>query len=250
LAAGQNELFDTALSNDNLITEGKHEAARIIPSNIELIKERKVLGYYLSSHPLKTYEKEISDMNLKNISNINSLIISSSNSKFNSIIAGIIIDARSQKISKNKFITIYKVDDSTHQINVSFFEEKYLQYKNILKEDELLFFSGEVFIDDYDSQLSMRAERVYTLSDARDKYSKYLSIVLPSELLSKEKVAQIKNIFQKYESGKTQIKLFYKTRDFIAPVNLSKDIYVLITDKLLSDIKSLTGNDSVTIKYH
>jgi len=93
-------------------------------------------------------------------------------------------------------------------------------------------------------------QRVYTLSEARNKYSKYLSIVLPSELLSKEKVAQIKYIFQKYKSGKTQIKLFYKTRDFIAPVNLSKDIYVLITDKLLSDIKSLTGNDSVTIKYH
>ena len=250
LAAGQNELFDTALSNDNVITESKQEATRIIPSNIELIKERKVLGYYLSSHPIKVYEKEISDMNLKNISNINSLIINSSNSKFNSTIAGIIIDARSQKVSKNKFITIYKVDDSTHQINISFFEEKYLQYKNILKEDELLFFSGEVFIDDYDSQLSMRADRVYTLSDARDKYSKYLSIVLPSDLLSKEKIVQIKNIFQKYESGKTQIKLFYKTRDFIAPVNLSKDIYVSITDKLLSDIKSLTGNDSVTIKYH
>ena len=96
----------------------------------------------------------------------------------------------------------------------------------------------------------MRVERVYTLSEARDKYSKYLSIVLPSELLSKEKVTQIKNIFQKYESGKTQIKLFYKTRDFIAPINLSKDIYVLITDNLLSDIKSLTGDDSVSIKYH
>ena len=108
----------------------------------------------------------------------------------------------------------------------------------------------EVFIDDYDSQLSMRAERVYTLVEAREKYSKFLSIVFPSEFLSKEKLKQIKSIFEKHNSGKTQIKLSYKTRDFIAPVNLSKDIYVSITDKLLSDIKLLTGNDSVTIKYH
>jgi DNA polymerase-3 subunit alpha len=250
LAAGQNELFDTIISNDNLNNETKQDSVRTIPSNTELIKERKVLGYYLTSHPIKIYEKEISDMNLQNISDINSLIINSSNSKFNSIIAGIIIDSRSQKISKNKFITIYKVDDGTHQINVSFFEEKYLQYKSLLREDELLFFSGEIFIDDYDSQLSMRAERVCTLTDAREKYSKYLSIVFPSELLSKEKITQIKNIFKKYDSGKTQIKLFYKTRDIIAPISLSKDINVLITDKLLSDIKSLTGNDSVTIKYH
>jgi DNA polymerase-3 subunit alpha len=250
LAAGQNELFDSASSNNNLQTKSKEQFVRLLPSNLELIKERKVLGYYLSSHPIKIYEKEILDMNLKNISNIHSLIINSSSSKFTSIIAGIIIDSRSQKISKNKFITIYKVDDSTHQINISFFEEKYLQYKNLLKEDELLFFSGEIFIDDYDSQLSMRAERVYTLTEAREKYSKYLSIVFPSELLSKEKVIQIKSIFEKYNSGKTQIKLFYKTRDIIAPISLSKDIRVLITDKLLSDIKLLTGNDSVTIKYH
>jgi DNA polymerase-3 subunit alpha len=249
LAAGQNELFDSVLSTDIPHNESTQEFIRLVPSNTELTRERKVLGYYLSSHPIKIYEKEISDMNLKNISNINTLLINSSASKFNSTISGIIIDSRSQKISKNKFITIYKVDDGTHQINISFYEEKYLEYKNLLKEDELLFFSGEIYIDDYDSQLSMRAERVYSLTDAREKYSKYLSVVFPSELLSKEKLAQIKNIFEKYNSGKTQIKLSYKTRDFIAPISLSKDIYVQVTDRLLSDIKSLTGNDSVTIKY-
>jgi DNA polymerase-3 subunit alpha len=249
LAAGQSELFDTVSSVEIPHSECTQEIVKLAPSNLELTKERKVLGYYLSGHPIKAYEKEISDMNLKNISNINALIINSSTSKFNSTIAGVIIDSRSQKISKNKFITIYKVDDGTHQINISFFEEKYLQYKNLLKEDELLFFNGEIFIDDYDSQLSMRAERVYTLTDAREKYSKYLSVVFPSELLSKEKLEQIKSIFEKYNSGKTKIKLSYKTRDFIAPISLSKDIYVQITDKLLSDIKLLTGNDSVTIKY-
>ena len=249
LAAGQNELFDIDTPNNNSISNTNQKNI-IHPTNTELIKERKVLGYYLSSHPIKIYEKEIDDMNLKNIHDINSLIINSSNTKFNSIIAGIIIDSRSQKISKNKFITIFKVDDSTHQINISFFEEKYLQFKNLLKEDELLFFSGEIFVDDYDSQLSMRADKVYTLTDAREKYSKYLNIVLPSELLSKEKITQIKNIFERYDSGKTQIKLSYKTRDFIAPISLNKDIYVKITDKLVSDIKLLTGDDSVSIKYH
>jgi len=249
LAAGQNELFDSVLSNDTHHNNSTQEFVRLVPSNLELTKERKVLGYYLSSHPIKIYEKEISEMNLKNISNINALLINSSSLKFNSTISGIIIDSRSQKISKNKFITIYKVDDGTHQINISFYEEKYLQYKSLLKEDELLFFSGEIYIDDYDSQLSMRAERVYTLTDAREKYSKYLSVVFPSELLSKEKLAQIKSIFEKYDSGKTRIKLSYKTRDFIVPISLSKDIYVQVTDRLISDIKSLTGNDSVTIKY-
>ena len=59
----------------------------------------------------------------------------------------------------------------------------------------------------------------------------------------------IKNIIDKHDSGNTRVVLSYKTRDFIAPINADKEIYVKITDNLLSDIKSITGDDSVSIKY-
>jgi DNA polymerase-3 subunit alpha len=247
-AAGQSELFS---ENPDTINEAQSFSTERLykPTNDELIKERKVLGCYLSNHPLNVYKNELSEMKLKSLMEINNQILNSSISKFNSIISGVIIDSRSQKISKNKFITIYKVDDGSQQINVSFYEDKYLKYKDSLREDCILFFSGEIYIDDYDSQLSMRAEKLYTLIEAREKYSKHLSIVLSSELISKEKIHDIKNIFDKYDSGKTKVMLSYKTRDFIAPINSDKEIYVKITDNLLSDIKSITGDDSVSIKY-
>ena len=247
-AAGQNELFSEPLktmpNKEPFYTNSPYK-----PSNNELVKERKVLGCYLSSHPMNIYKKEISEMKLKSLIDINNSIAISPNSKFNSIISGVIIDTRSQKISKNKFITIYKVDDGTQQINVSFFEDKYIKYKDALKEDQILFFSGEVYIDEYDSQLTMRAEKLYTLTEAREKYSKHLSIVLSSEMISKDKIHDIKNIIDKYDSGKTKVVLSYKTRDFIAPINSDKEIYVKITDNLLSDIKLIAGDDSVSIKY-
>ena len=176
-AAGQNELFSEPLKiiskDEPIFTNNVYE-----PTNNELVRERKVLGCYLSSHPMNIYKKEISEMKLKSLNEINNSIVNTPKLKFNSIISGVIIDTRSQKISKNKFITIYKVDDSSQQINVSFFEDKYIKYKDTLKEDRILFFSGEVYIDEYDSQLTMRAEKLYTLTEAREKYSKHLSIVL------------------------------------------------------------------------
>jgi DNA polymerase-3 subunit alpha len=248
IASGQSELFsenpDTIAEVESFSTETQYK-----PTNDELIKERKVLGCYLSNHPINVYKNELSEMKLKSLMEINNTILNSANSKFNSIISGVIIDSRSQKISKNKFITIYKVDDGSQQINVSFYEDKYLKYKGSLQEDHILFFSGEVYIDDYDSQLSMRAEKLYTLTEAREKYSKHLSIVLSSEIISKEKIHNIKNIIDKHDSGKTRVVLSYKTRDFIAPINADKEIYVKITDNLISDIKSITGDDSVSIKY-
>jgi DNA polymerase-3 subunit alpha len=247
-ASGQSELF-----SENPVTIAKSEPftnERLYkPTNDELIKERKVLGCYLSNHPMNVYKKEVSEMKLKSLLEINNAILNAPNSKFKSVISGVIIDSRSQKISKNKFITIYKVDDGSQQINISFYEDKYIKYKDSLQEDRILFFYGEVFIDDYDSQLSMKAEKLYTLTEAREKYSKHLSIILSSELISKEKIHDIKRIIDKYDSGNTKVILSYKTRDFIAPINISKEIYVKITDNLISDIKSITGDDSVSIKY-
>tara|TARA_B100001109_G_scaffold111132_1_gene90718 strand:+ start:11163 stop:14594 length:3432 start_codon:yes stop_codon:yes gene_type:complete len=246
--SGQNELFSSTSSTSTKVQPNKIEST-LIPSLHELTKERKVLGYYLSSHPMLNYKNELADMNLKTLSQINNLILSNSNNKFNSTISGVIIDSRSQKIGKNKFITIYKVDDGTQQINISFFEDKYITYKNILKEDIILFFYGEIFIDDYDSQLSMKADKIYSLDDAREKFSKYLKITLSSDIISKDKVYDIKNIIDKHDTGKTKVMLSYKTRDIIAPINSGKDIYVKITDNLISDIKSIAGDDSVAIKY-
>jgi DNA polymerase-3 subunit alpha len=248
MASGQSELFS---ENTDTVAEVESFSIETLykPTNDELIKERKVLGCYLSNHPINVYKNELSEMKLKSLMEINNSILNSANSKFNSIVSGVIIDSRSQKISKNKFITIYKVDDGSQQINISFYEDKYLKYKGSLQEDHILFFSGEVYIDDYDSQLSMRAEKLYTLTEAREKYSKHLSIILSSELISKEKIHDIKNIIDRHDSGKTRVVLSYKTRDFIAPINADKEIYVKITDNLISDIKSITGDDSVSIKY-
>ena len=116
LASGQSELF---LSEQNSILETNiNTNPKYNPSNMELIRKR--LGHYLSSHPINKYKKELTDMNLKNISEISKIITTNSQEKVNTTISGVIIDSRSQKIGKNKFINIFKVDDGNGHINISF----------------------------------------------------------------------------------------------------------------------------------
>ena len=247
IASGQNQLFmnDKKTSNHG----NMEDISKNVTSNNELIRERKVLGYYLSSHPMNKHYDELCAMKLKNILDINNLILQDKTTKINTTIAGVIVDSRTQKINKNKYINIFKVDDGNQYMNISFFEEKYLKYKNIIKEDIILFFTGETFIDDYDSQLSMRADDVYTLDTARDKYSKYIQIVLSSDLISRQKILDIKKIISRNNSGKTKVMLTYKTRDVIAPINSKQDLYVKINDEFLSEIRSIAGTNNVQIKY-
>ena len=95
----------------------------------------------------------------------------------------------------------------------------------------------------------MRAESVFTLDAAREKYSKYLRIVLSSDHVSKEKIYNIKEIISNNNSGKTKVVLSYKNRDVIVPLSSKEDIYEKINEKLLSEIRSIAGNENVEIKY-
>ena len=67
-----------------------------------------------------------------------------------STICGVIVNMRQQKIGKDKFINIITVDDSSARIQVTIFSEAYLKYKNLLTENKILFFSGEISIDDFE----------------------------------------------------------------------------------------------------
>ena len=144
IAAGQNELFSA--SESILQSNISKKLIKISPSNKELVMERKVLGYYMSKHPMESYLNELNDMNIKNILSINNYIIDNSITKLNTTISGVIIDSRIQKIGKNKYLNIFKVDDGSGFINASFFEEKYLTYKHLIKEDVILFFHGETLL--------------------------------------------------------------------------------------------------------
>ena len=96
----------------------------------------------------------------------------------------------------------------------------------MLTLDTILFFHGETFIDEYDSQLSMRADNVYTLSDARERHSKIIQILLSSDLQSKETLQAVKNIITQSEAGNTKVIISYVSRDLIVPIKFKKEISI------------------------
>ena len=67
--------------------------------------------------------------------------------------------------------------------------------------------------------------------------------------MSKEKIFTLKKIITKNNSGKTRVILSYKNRDLIVPIDSREDLFVNINDEFLSEIRSITGEDNVQIKY-
>ena len=74
-ASGQSELFsenpDTINETQSFSVKGPYK-----PTNDELIKERKVIGCYLSNHPINAYKIELSEMKLKSLMELSLIHIS------------------------------------------------------------------------------------------------------------------------------------------------------------------------------
>ncbi len=60
----------------------------------------------------------------------------------------------------------------------------------------------------------MRAENVFTLDEAREKFSKYIKIIFSSDNITKDKIHDVKRIITKNNTGKTRVILSYKNRRF------------------------------------
>ena len=95
----------------------------------------------------------------------------------------------------------------------------------------------------------MRADNVYTLSDARERHSKIIQILLSSDLQSKETLQAVKNIITQSEAGNTKVIISYVSRDLIVPIKFKKEISIKINDKIMQSLQSIVGTKNVIIKY-
>ena len=64
----------------------------------------------------------------------------------NSTVCGVIINIRQQRIGQDKFIYIITVDDSTARIQIILYSEIFFKYKNMIEENNILFFHGKGMI--------------------------------------------------------------------------------------------------------
>ena len=80
-----------------------------------------MIGFYISGHPMKEYQNEISNMSIPNIYSYYNEFYSNSRGNQgvdNTVVCGVIINVRQQRAGKEKFIYIITVDDSTGRIQI------------------------------------------------------------------------------------------------------------------------------------
>ena len=249
LFENKSETFSVTLNNDGL----KSKVEDTIDSRLRSLSlEKKVIGFYLSGHPIKEYQNEINSMSIKSIASyFDKLYSTDIDDDFSEhgTVSGVITSIRSQRMGKDRFINILTIDDSTHRLEIILFSDVYEKYRDLIKENEILFFSGVIAMDDYNGDLSMKATKVIDMDSARQQYSKEIELFILPEHINDNLLERIVNLLEPHKNGKCPLIIKCLSNQHIVPLDLDSEWLINPSSALINGLSDLLGKENIIVKY-
>jgi len=196
----------------------------------QLSNEKMALGYYFSGHLFTEYAEEarrLAPTPLAEVRQARDLIK----------LAGVIVAARSQNTRRGR-MGVVVLDDGTAQLELMVFSELYDRKRALLKEDQLLFVVGKVRYDEFAQRLSISAEDLMDLTEARSKAAARLKI----EVEGAGDVARLRDALTPYRTTNGQsgtgcrIVVNYSNGTGTVDIPLPEDWRVRGEDRLVAEL--------------
>ncbi len=138
----------------------------------KLSNEKLALGYYFSGHLFTEFAAEARRLAPTPLVNVHQAPIGRSEQVK---LAGVIVSARSQNTRRGR-MGVVVLEDGTAQLELMVFSELYDRKRALLKEDQLLFVIGRVRNDEFAQRLSVSADELMDLTEARARAAARLRI--------------------------------------------------------------------------
>lgn len=228
-------------------------------SQKELLKyEKESIGYYISGHPLKEFEKEIEEISTVSFADF----IDDENTQNGTLFDGMpvrvcaLASGVKTKVTKNnKIMAFVTAEDLTHQAEVIVFPNVYDRSRKYLTEDAPLIISGKLSFRE-DEEPKILCDMVEPLTHGAAKNG----VTLPK--VSAELKAD-KKLYLKFSIGKDyllekvipilslhngNIPVYTYSEEKKQTALAPKNMWVSESDELLDELKKILGTQNVVLK--
>lgn len=204
-----------------------------------LSKEKEVVGFYISGHPLDDYKVEINNfcnITLDRLQDLEKL--RNREIRF----AGIISSAE-HRISKNGNpygkLSLEGYNDSA---DFFLFSDDYVKFKDYLVNGWFIYVVGKVTPKKWrEDELEVKISNIELLTDVRSKLAKKLTIHMDAARINQQIVEQLDEILQS-DKGECNVQFQLVDREEEVQVGLqSRSRRVELTDDLLKELESIEG---------
>jgi DNA polymerase-3 subunit alpha len=238
--SGQTFIFEEEVSK----TELYPELPQIKPwSQIETLRrEKELLGFYVSGHPLLKYEDEVKAFSSIKLENIFEIPTGKTIR-----ICGIITDVRSRFDRNDKPIAFFILEDFSSSVRVIAFSDVYEKFRTLIQNDKMVVVSGKLDRRDNRDEISILATEITPLEQARARYTKRLSLSIQTDRVAHEEVDRFELLVKKFP-GSCSLYLSIKAGCGDEFLLKSKKYRVNPSPELVNDLRTVLGRENVWIE--
>jgi DNA polymerase-3 subunit alpha len=203
--AGQESLFGAPSAGGGMLmaSEPKVPAVPEWPKGEKMALEKSVLGFYVTSHPLRDVETLF-----QSYITIDTQTIRNAQDKSSAMMGGLVSKIRmmvtkSGPNAGSKW-AILLIEDLVGSMEVVLYSNEYQRFAEMIKPDTVLFFEGQV--DKTREEPSFKAREVYTLDAVQKRKTREILVQTSSMKLDEGTLAAVARILKEHKGG-TPVKL-------------------------------------------
>jgi len=240
LSINQTFMFDSDSSNEKFYPDLPEVEAW---SETETLRrEKALLGFYMSGHPLNKYRIEITAFASPRIENLNTIPAG------NTIrICGIVLDVHTRLDRKDNTMAFFNLEDFSGTVRVIAFSDCFEKNKDLIQEDEMVVVSGKVDRRGEKAETTIILSEIFPLQSAVEKLTKKLMICFKNGTQSEETIERVRMILGKHP-GKCPVYMIVHSAEGGKHVLKSKKYSIRPSLLLITDLKKILGNDNVCIE--
>ncbi len=240
--AGQSSLFDVG---------GKSAEAQPVQypplpdipewsEGMKLSREKSVLGFYVSGHPLKKYQREVEAFSTVKFGEAE---VVQHDSQIR--ICGIVTAVKTKIDRKGNTMAFVTMEDFTGKGELIVFSDTYKEYRHLLIPDSLVVVEGRA--QPTEDTLKILPNIVRPLTDVYQHYAQAVIISIDLGKVRESAIKKLKEIFEHYE-GNCACTFIVEGGDADTPRTwFSRRYTVNPTDQFIDDVRSLLGPDAVRV---
>lgn len=227
LFGGQDEAFD--------VKEPEFENINPWSPKDKLAKEREVLGFYLSGHPLAKYETEYYSFATVKFGEPETFAVDKM-----VIGIGVITEIRTKIDKSGKTMAFFKLDDFSGSCECLMFSKVYKEFGECIQEESTVLVKGK--LESSGDAVKLHVDEAIPLEEAKTSMAKKFVVRADVENENEETVLLLKKMFIENEGN---IPVVISVREAGEVRNFLTDYKININDNFLSGVKELIGDNAV-----
>ncbi len=244
--------FGHKVQNSNLFAEnslfgGMEEEVKIqepeLPDIVpwsqkeQLAKEREVIGFYISEHPLRKYEveyKSFATIHFGEAEKLESMDVVRG--------CGVITELKTKIDKSGRTMAFFTLDDFSGSCEALMFSKSFEEYGKYVKEEECVFIIGKP--ESSGDAVKIHIDKIIPLEEAREKFTESININIDKRKNSPESIIELKPILLKHK-GNIPLYFHLYTNGSKPKKFLARDYRIKLSDNFISSVTNILGEDSL-----